>query len=139
MTLRLIFLVFTIFFSILFSEEKSQSFTVDKNKELLIDKANTQEEAENQIEEQVQAPEFQTAFIKMLVYLFLFIALSVITVWSLKRMGKSKLAFANSSKSIKILEKRMLSPKSALYLIELDGNKLLVSESHLDMKIKALD
>jgi hypothetical protein len=40
---------------------------------------------------------------------------------------------------IKVLEKRILSPKSILYLVEYEGKKVLVSESHLNMKIKILD
>lgn len=126
----------SIFFSALFSEPKIQSFTVDKDKQLIVENENDKQMGS---ETQYQEPQFQKVFLKMIVYLVLFIILSFATIWSLKRMGRSKLALANSNKAIKILEKRMLSPKSAIYLIELDGKKILVSESHLDMKIKILE
>ncbi len=40
----------------------------------------------------------------------------------------------NMIKNIKILEKRPLSAKSMLYLIEIDGKKAIISESTLEVR-----
>ena len=53
---------------------------------------------------------------------------------------KSRVQFINNNKSIKILERRTLSPKSALYLIEVNNEKVLISESHVEVRpIQALE
>jgi flagellar biogenesis protein FliO len=83
--------------------------------------------------------EYKGAFLKMILSVIAVVVLGSITIWSFKRMAKSRVYTANQNKEIKILEKRMLSPKSILYLIEYSGKKMIVSESHLDMKIKVLD
>jgi flagellar biogenesis protein FliO len=40
----------------------------------------------------------------------------------------------NSGRSIKILERRPLSAKSILYIIEVEGKKILVSESQFEVR-----
>ena len=51
-----------------------------------------------------------------------------------------RLTQANLTKNIKILEKRAISPKSLLYIVEIDGKKILISESNLEVrKIKEID
>ena len=88
---------------------------------------------------QSERPEFQHTFFKMLLLLGAIIVLSFITLWSFKRLTRNRVDALNTRKSIKILEKRILSPKSILYLVEYEGKKALISESHLDMKIKFID
>ena len=41
---------------------------------------------------------------------------------------------ANNTKAIKILEKRVLSPKSILYLVKVENKKVLISESHMEVR-----
>lgn len=84
--------------------------------------------------------QYQTTFWKMILILFALIGLMIISVWLFKRISKVKITQANAYKTIKILEKRVLSPKSMLYIIEVDGKKIILSESHLEVKkIKDLD
>ena len=68
-------------------------------------------------------------FVNMLTMLFFIVAFIVLTGWFLKRIMRSRLRQANSSNTIKILEKRNLTPKSAVYLLEVHGRTILVSES----------
>ena len=83
--------------------------------------------------------EFKSVFFKMLFNLIALVILIVATYYFFKRFTKMKFINQNQNSNIKILEKRVLSPKSILYLIEIDGKKSLISESHLEVrKIKDL-
>lgn len=98
---------------------------------------------EDNIQEPFQVPyqpEYKPAFLKMFLTLFALLVLVFITFWMFKRLMKVRLHQANLTKSIKILEKRALSPKSILYLIEIEGKKVVISESNLEVrKIKDLE
>lgn len=85
-------------------------------------------------------PEYKPAFMRMFLILFALLVLIFLTFWMIKRIMNVKMHQANMTKSIKILEKRALSPKSILYLIEVEGKKIVVSESNLEVrKIKDID
>ena len=72
---------------------------------------------------------FWNEFGKMSVILGLILISFFVLAWFLKRiMGKRSL-WMNESSQIKIIERRPLSPKSALYLIEVEGKKVLIGES----------
>ena len=79
-------------------------------------------------------PSFKNAFFKMVIALIALIILVVITFYSLRRLNRVKISQANKMQSIKILEKRPISPKSMLYLVEVDGEKVLISESNLEVR-----
>lgn len=76
---------------------------------------------------------FESAFKRMLWILAGIIILIVLTVWMGKRLLKTKIEQTNRISSIKIIEKRPLSPKTMLYLVEIDDKKVLLSESHLEV------
>lgn len=76
---------------------------------------------------------YQHAFIRMLLSLLGLLVLVFGTFWFLKRMGKGKLRFG-SNRSIQILEKRPLSAKTVLYVIEVEGKQVLISESQLEVR-----
>jgi flagellar protein FliO/FliZ len=79
---------------------------------------------------QVNEPDnFQAKFLNMLFILGLLIGFMVLASWMLKKMMKSRVTQINQASSIKILETRQLSPKSALYLIEVEGKIILIGES----------
>lgn len=85
-------------------------------------------------------PEYKPAFMKMFLILLLLLVLVFITFWMFKRIMKVRLHQSNLTKSIKIIEKRALSPKSILYLIEVEGKKVMISESNLEVrKIKDIE
>ena len=79
-------------------------------------------------------PQFQHTFLKMIMVLISIIFLFILTFWALKKMSRVKLDQANSIKGIKIIEKRALSPKTMLYLLEIEKEKVLIAESHLEVK-----
>lgn len=73
---------------------------------------------------------FQTKFTNMLVILGLLIAFMILASWALKRMMRTRINQLNTASTIKVLETRNLSPRSTLYLIEVQGQPHLIAESH---------
>ncbi len=85
-------------------------------------------------------PQYKPSFLKMFLILVALLALIFLTFWIFKRLMRVRLLHANHTKSIKILEKRAISPKSILYLVEIEGKKVVISESTLEVrKIKDID
>ena len=125
-----IFLLFTHAFTTLqlFAEENisTENFLTENNTEDLYPT--------------VSIPEYKPAFFKMLLILIALIALIFLTFYIFKRLMKVRIHQANMTKNIKVLEKRIISPKSILYLIEIEGKRILISESNLELrKIKDLN
>lgn len=77
---------------------------------------------------------YQGAFIKMMLTLFGLIVFIIISVWMMRRLSHGRMKQMNSGRSIKILERRPLSAKSILYIIEVEGKKILVSESQFEVR-----
>lgn len=77
---------------------------------------------------------YEAAFMKMLLCLAGILLLVFFTAWVLRRLSQGRSGFLNGQKAIKVLEKRSLSPKSVLYLIEVEGQKVLISESQLEVR-----
>ena len=123
-----------------FSENKTTYIYPNENEnQKSVELPQNNSDTDTSFQQEFPPIEYKGAFIKMMVSLLAVIVLGSITIWSFKRLAKSRVYTANLNKEIKILEKRVLSPKSILYLIEYNGKKMIVSESHLDMKIKILD
>jgi flagellar biogenesis protein FliO len=78
--------------------------------------------------------DYGAALIKMFLTLIALIALFAVTFWFLRRIIQNKMKKGCGADSIRIIEKRMISPKSMLYLVEVDGKKVLLAESHLEIR-----
>jgi flagellar biosynthetic protein FliO len=76
-------------------------------------------------------------FLNMLGTLALLIAFMVFASWVLKRMLNQRVQQLNTSSNIKVVEKRALSNKAAIYLIEIDGKTFLVGESMNNLSLIA--
>lgn len=72
---------------------------------------------------------FLTEFISMLATLGLIISLILILAWFLKRMVNNSQMQGNETSLIKIIDRRSLSPKALVYLLEIEGKTLVVAES----------
>ncbi len=55
----------------------------------------------------------------------------------LRHLIRNRLQKGAENPRIEILEKRMMSPKTMLYLIQVDGKQILFAESHLEIKALA--
>ncbi|HYG40740.1 MAG TPA: flagellar biosynthetic protein FliO, partial [Cytophagales bacterium] len=76
-----------------------------------------------------ESDNFQAKFLNMLFILGLLIGFMILASWALKRMMKARVTQINQTSLIKLLETRPLSPKSIVYLIEIENTKILVGES----------
>jgi flagellar biogenesis protein FliO len=76
---------------------------------------------------------YESAFVRMLVTLIGLVILVFATFWVLKRMGKGKFKMG-SGRTINVIERRALSPKSMLYIVEIGNKKVLISESQLEVR-----
>lgn len=72
---------------------------------------------------------FLTEFVNMMATLGLIISLILIVAWFLKRMLNTRQEQANITSLIKVVERRSLSPKTAVYLLEIEGKSVLIAES----------
>lgn len=77
---------------------------------------------------------YETAFIKTIVVLVGLLVLIILTVWMFKKISRGRLRNFNYLKSVKVLEKRPLSPKTMLYLIEVGGKQVLLAESQFEVR-----
>lgn len=84
-------------------------------------------------EETSEPPNYEHAFGKMILTLLGLILLIILAVWVMRRLSSGRLG-QGGGHSIKILEKRALSPKSMLYLVEIDDKQVLLSESQLEVR-----
>lgn len=87
-------------------------------------------------EEPIQMPsgDLGAAFAKMFLTLIALVILLFLSYWFLRRLIQNRLQKGVGAAAIQILEKRMISPKTTLYLIEVEHKKILVAESHLEIK-----
>lgn len=68
-------------------------------------------------------------FVNMLSTLGVILVVLLIIVWFLKRFNQTRLDQLNTNSSIKVLERRAISQKSVIYLVEIEGSALVFAES----------
>lgn len=73
-------------------------------------------------------------FLKMMLTFGILILLLFGTYWMIRRLIRMRLEKGVGTASIQVVEKRMISPKTMLYLVEVEGKKVLIAESHLEIK-----
>ena len=83
---------------------------------------------------EVPHPDYGMAMTKMFLSLTFLIVLGFVTFWFLKRIFQERRERGRGTEVIRILEKRMISPKSMLYLVEVEGKKVLLAESQLEVR-----
>jgi flagellar biogenesis protein FliO len=76
---------------------------------------------------------YESAFVRMLVTLLGLVFLVFATFWILRRLGKGKFKLG-SGRSINVLERKALSPKTMLYVVEINNKQVLISESQLEVR-----
>lgn len=87
-----------------------------------------------EVVESAPIPSYESTLIKMLLTLGGLLLLVFLTIWALKKISHGKFGGFGSQKKINIIEKKPLSPKTLLYLIELEGKKILISESQVEVR-----
>ncbi len=76
---------------------------------------------------------YEGAFVRMIVTLLGIVFLVFATFWILRRLSGGKLKMG-TGRTINIIEKRALSPKSMLYIVEIGNKKVLISESQYEVR-----
>ena len=87
------------------------------------------EEGQDQNTEITNNSRFMAEFMKMLFFLGIIIAFMIIGSWFLKKMINTRLQQTNQQSSIQVIEQRALSSKSTLYLLNVEGQEILIAES----------
>ena len=82
-------------------------------------------------------PTYEGAFFKMIVVLVSLLFIIFFFIWIMRRFTQHRIRLFNQAKHIKIIERRPLSPKTALYIIEIGEKRVLVAESQLEVKTLA--
>lgn len=93
---------------------------------------NSSQDAVNQ---GISALDYSGSLWRMFGSLALIIALLIGSYLVLKKLIQGKLAKGGASRSIEILERRAISPKSVVYLLEVEGKKVLLAESQLEIQV----
>lgn len=72
---------------------------------------------------------YGSQFVNMLLTLGFVLILIFVSVWMLKKIMRSRMQTLNRCTGIKIIERRPLSPKASLYLVDILGKGVVISES----------
>lgn len=126
--------------SILFAKDQTTIYFQDDSGNLVTAQEGIESETKASPMEDFPTQNYQKAFYRMFGFMLGIVALIGLTYCLMKRFMNAKIQQANESKSIKILEKRVISPKSVLYLVEAEGRRVLISESQQEVRaIRNLD
>ncbi len=77
---------------------------------------------------------YEGAFVKMIATVIGLVLFVVLTIWTLRKIGQGRFRGIGSNRSIQIVERKPLSPKSMLYLVEVGHQKFLIAESQLEVR-----
>lgn len=74
------------------------------------------------------------SFIRMIISLVGILFLFFLTFWLLKKMSRTRYHQMNHHGAIKLIESRPISQKSMLYLVEIEGKRVLLAESQAEVR-----
>lgn len=77
---------------------------------------------------------YEDMFLKTILALVGLLLIVFIGIMVIRKLSSSRTKHMNLLKSVKVLERRPISPKSILYLIEVAGRKILISESQFEVR-----
>ena len=83
---------------------------------------------------QMPSGDLGAAFTKMFLTLTALVILLFVSYWFLRRLIQRRLQKGVGEARVHVIEKKMLSPKTMLYLVEVDQKRVLIAESHLEIK-----
>jgi flagellar biogenesis protein FliO len=83
---------------------------------------------------QLPSGEYGFVLLKMFFSLLVVALLLGLTIWFLRRLMRYRFDKSGGIEAIKVLEKKMISPKTMLYFVEIEGKKILLAESQLEVR-----
>jgi flagellar protein FliO/FliZ len=137
-TIRVICFLIIVLTHAVYGQDSAPPFVVPTSEQESINqisKPTTQSEAaSHRIDELNRTEEsgmgrFLTEMFHMLFTLGLIIGAMLIGAWVLKKFLNTRVRQMNMTSAIKILERRTLTPKSAIYLIDVCGKGIVIAES----------
>jgi flagellar biogenesis protein FliO len=90
--------------------------------------------AQEQFDQQ-QPDQFYAQFTQMLFVLGLIILLLVLVSWGLKRFLNARVEQINAFSIIQVLERRPISAKSTIYVVEVEDKRIVLAESHMGITL----
>ena len=87
-----------------------------------------------QVSSEIPPGDYGTAFMKMFFTLLALIILFGVSIWFIRKLIQNRLTRGSGEDLIQIIEKKMISPKTMLYVIEIEGQKVLLAESQLEIR-----
>ncbi len=78
-------------------------------------------------------PSYEGAFLKMAITFVAVIVGIIGTVWLMRRLAGGRIG-GSHGQSIQIIERKAISQKTTLYVIEVDGKQTVIAESQLEIK-----
>ena len=82
----------------------------------------------------IPSENYGASFMKMIIALVVIFVAVAIVIWLIKNFSRGRFARGAGPRRIEIIERRALSQKSVLYLLEVDGARVLVSESQNEVR-----
>lgn len=126
--IRLLAILFFTFANFAFAQDADTSQKQEQTVE-------TPDSKDNDFFDLGEAPtNYKGAFMKMMLTMLGLIVLIVISVWLLRRVSHGRMKQMNYGRSIKVIERRPLSAKSILYLVEISGKKVVIAESQVEVR-----
>ena len=96
----------------------------------------TQEEAEyNSPYGSLDPQDFKATFFKTLALIAMSLGVVIGLLWLVKQFSQRRFKSLNQQRYIKVIEKRPISPKTMLYVIEVANEQIVLSESQLETRI----
>lgn len=83
---------------------------------------------------EVTIPSYEGAFLKMFLTLLALLVVIFFAMWGVKRLARGRIKQAGPGRSIELLERKAISPKTVLYMIEVGGRQIVLAESQLEVK-----
>ena len=124
--MRILFILFLALSSALLGDEGKTVLSLNEQMEVI--------DTPDRPSIQIPSVKYEQSVLKVFISLFSLVILVVLSFWLFRRLLNKGMRSSNSGKSIVLLERRTLSPKSMLYLVEVDGKKILLAESHLEIR-----
>lgn len=84
---------------------------------------------EEKVSEEEKPDRFTSELVNMLTTLGIFIGALIALSWVLKKLMSQRVEQVNQHSNIKIVERRTLSPKSNIYLLDILGKTLVIAET----------
>lgn len=92
--------------------------------------------AENFLQNSNEIPigDFGAALTKIFLTLIALLLLLGGSIWVLRKLIQQKLQRGSGTQMIHLLEKKMISPKTMLYVVEIENKKIVLAESQLEVR-----